>query len=165
MSKKITAREFRELLDELALTHKKTGDHTFRMPLTMDDDFEDLLGISFEVRETKIQAWAAIPGFGVENPRADSLEFCNLWNRKRISPKVYLDKDGDFIAEQTIYIDEDCSDEFVKTNFITFAANSIKDFFENLNLHLNTGTSPLEEDDRGLLSSPETRETRWMTCE
>ena len=135
MSKKFTAKEFRDLLDELSLTHKKTGDHTFRMPIPMDDDFVDSLGISFEVREKKIQAWAAIPGFGVENPRADSLEFCNLWNRRRVSPKVYVDKDGDFIAEQTIFIDEDFSDEFVKNNFIIFAASTIKNFFENLNLH------------------------------
>ncbi len=150
MTRTITVNKFRELLDELSLTHKKVGDHTFRMPIPMDDDFEETLGISFEVREQKIQAWAAIPGFGVENPRSDSLEFCNLWNRKKVSPKVYVDKDGDFIAEQTIYIDEEVSDEFIKENFIMFSIVTMREFFSTLSKRLNNGASSLEENDENL---------------
>ncbi len=149
MTKKIDVKKFREYLDELGLTHKKVGDHTFRMPIPMDDDFEESLGISFEVQEKKIQAWAAIPGFGVENPRSDSLDFCNKWNKESISPKVYIDKDGDFIAEQTIFIDEELSDDFIKTNFIMFAIASMKGFFERLNKRLNHEEDDEEEGDDG----------------
>lgn len=138
MVKNITVKEFRDLLDELGLTHKKCGENTFRMPLPMDDDFEDTLGLSFEVRETKIQAWAAVPGFGVENPRADSLEFCNKWNREKTAPKVYIDKDGDFIAENTIFIDEEVSKDYIKNNFILLSTVAMKSFFEALNRRLNS---------------------------
>ena len=108
---------------------------------------------SFEVRETKIQAWAAVPRLGVENPARRLAGFCNKWKREKTAPKVYIDKDGDFIAENTIFIDEEVSKDYIKNNFILLSTVAMKSFFE-LNRRLNA-----EYDDYAALITTTTRTT------
>ena len=135
---KITPDCFRDLLDELNLTHRKVSDSDFMVPLEADDDFDHNVHIVFCIQESRMQAWACVNGYGVENPYEDSLRFCNKWNKEKVMPKAYLDDDGDFIVEISLFTDEPLDEEYVKTNFIRVSCSFIWSFFKELKSYLDS---------------------------
>ena len=136
--KHITLEEFRGLIDEMGLNSKKIDDRVLAVTFQDDEDGVDFI-VRFFVGENRIQAWICIPGLGVELDRADALEFCNKWNKEKVLPKVYIDKDKDFIAENTLLTDEEISEEFVKTNFIAFGLSTMYQFLTALRKFSETG--------------------------
>ena len=114
--KNITQNEFRELLDKLELLHKKIDDRALVVPFPADEDFDRPINIAF----------------GANLKRSDALEFCNAWNREKISPKAYLDESGDFFTEISLFHDEDISAEYVQNNFIRLTVAAVAQFFKEL---------------------------------
>ena len=130
--KHITQEEFRDLLDKLQLLHRKVGNHVLIVPFPADEDFDQPINILFFVGKTKLQAGAVVPGYGSKLKRADALEFCNAWNREKINPKAYLNNDGDFTTENSLFHDKEISEEYVQNNFIQLSIAKIALFFKEL---------------------------------
>ena len=130
--KNITQNEFRELLDKLELLHKKIDDRALVVPFPADEDFDRPINIAFVVDRRKLQAGCSVPGYGANLKRSDALEFCNAWNREKISPKAYLDESGDFFTEISLFHDEDISAEYVQNNFIRLTVAAVAQFFKEL---------------------------------
>ena len=139
--KNITQNEFRELLDKLELLHKKIDDRALIVPFPPDEDFDRPINVIFVVDRKKLQAGSSVPGYGANLKRADALEFCNAWNREKINPKAYLDDSGDFIAEMSLFHDEDISAEYVQNNFIRLAIASVAHFFKELKQYVDEKSS------------------------
>lgn len=136
--KNITLEEIRDLLDDAGLTSRKIDDNSLTAVYRDGEDGIDFV-VKFELEGNRIQIWTCEPGLGVELDRQDALEFCNKWNRDTISPKIYVDKDGDFIAELNMLTEEEISKEYVKLNFISLALVSMRGFIKSLRKFSETG--------------------------
>ena len=130
--KNVTQSEFRDLLDKLELLHKKIDNRTLVVPFPADEDFDQPINLLFVVDRNRLQAGAVVPGYGAKLKRADALEFCNVWNREKIYPKAYLDQEGDFTTEISLFHDEEISAEYVQNNFIQLSIATNAQFFKEL---------------------------------
>lgn len=92
----------------------------------------DNIVVVFRTRGAKVQLTSFSTDKRHKRPRVEALELCNKWNQERISPKFFIDDDGDFIGEVTILADEEMSEEFVIENFIKFSLSGIMGFFDDL---------------------------------
>ncbi len=135
--KNITQDQFRDLLDELELLHKKVDKRALVVPFPPDEDFDQPINIIYVVDRKKLQAGSVVSGYGSNLGRLEALEFCNSWNREKINPKAYVDKDGDFTVEITLFTDEDVSVGYVKQNFILLSISSIALFFKELKQYVD----------------------------
>ncbi len=128
--KNITVSEFRDLLDSHDLTYKKNGD-TFIVPLD-DDEVGEKIGVIFSVSSDRLQSKALIPDFGSKLSETKKLRFCNAWNRDKVYPKAYLDRDEDFVLEMTIFQDAEISGEYIRQYFILLNFVATIQFFRDL---------------------------------
>ncbi len=131
MLKNIKIDEFASLLDDLELKYRKVEKD--KLVLTIDDDdFDETIPFIFSFEKKKIQLLVCVPDYGSELTHVQALEFCNEWNKGKVTPKVFLDDDGDFIAEATLIHDEPISAQYVKDNFIMMNVLAVPMFFKEL---------------------------------
>ncbi|MDD3588654.1 MAG: YbjN domain-containing protein [Thermoguttaceae bacterium] len=135
--KNLSQSDFRDLLDDLELLHRKVDERVLVVPFPPDEDFDHEIRIVFLVDKKKLQAASSVAGYGSDLPRAKKLDFCNRWNRENITPKAYLDGDGDFVAELILLHDEDVSAECIKNNFIKLGIATIARFFKELKAYVD----------------------------
>ena len=128
--KNVTLNDLRDLLDEMNVRNMKKDD-VLRVQLSADEDFGEDVGVIFEIEDARMRAvaWA----YEFTAPRADrmkALEFCNQWNADKAVPRAYLDSDGDFRLDLTMYTDVELEKSYIKENFIHLFMATAWQFFK-----------------------------------
>ncbi len=136
--KNLTPSEFRDILDELKIVHRKSSDNSFSLVLRADEDFDEDVTVTFSIEERRIQFWGISPGYGEGMSRFDRMEFCNAWNIEHCLPKAFVDGDEDFVVEWTVFDDEEVSREYLTENFVRLGLSAIWSFFKELRASSST---------------------------
>lgn len=116
--KNVTLNQLRELLDETGVRHAKKDD-VLLANLPANEDFGRDVLILFAVEGVRIRAVAGSGGF--QAPRAarlQALEFCNAWNAEKAVPRAYLDEEGYFRLDLSLFVDVEIDASYIKENFI-----------------------------------------------
>lgn len=128
--KNVTLEQLRELLDEAGVRHTKKED-VLIASLSADEDFGYDVLILFTVEDSRIRGIAGSGGF--QAPRANrfqALEFCNQWNDGKAAPRAYLDEEGYFRLDSSLYTDVDVDASYIKDGFISLFMASSWQFFK-----------------------------------
>lgn len=129
--KNVTLEQLRELLDETGVRHTKK-ENVLIAGLAADEDFGYDVLVLFTAEGSRIRAVAGSGTF--QAPRANrlqALEFCNQWNDEKAAPRAYLDEEGYFRLDSSLYTDVDVDASYIKTRFVDlFMAGSWQFFKE-----------------------------------
>lgn len=132
--KNVTLNDLRDLLDEAGVSCKKKDD-VLIASLSADSDFGHDVGIIFTLEGTTGSRMRAVAWSGsFQAPRADrvkALEFCNAWNADKAVPRAYLDTDGDFRLDLSLFTDVDIDASYIKENFIRLFMATTWHFFKD----------------------------------
>jgi hypothetical protein len=119
----------RKILDNMGLRHMKKGGAIYAM--FSNDDCPKPLSCLFTAGESKMQAAGYMEGItGVDERRVEGLEFCNQWNNGRVNPRAYLDEDGDWRVNMTLFESERLSDEYIEENFVRLFLSTARQFYK-----------------------------------
>ncbi len=130
--KNVTLNELRDLLDEVGARHARKDD-VLIANLPADDDFGYDVGVVFQIEGSGMRMRAVSWSGNFQAPRADrrkALEFCNEWNAEKAVPRAYLDKNGDFRLDLSLYTDVDVDAAYIKENFINLFMATSWQFFK-----------------------------------
>ena len=131
--KNVTLNELRDLLDEAGVRHMKKDD-VLVANLPADDDFGCDVGVVFRIEGSGSRMRAVSWSGEFQAPRADrrkALEFCNAWNADKAVPRAYLDDDGDFRLDLSLFTDVDVDAAYIKENFINLFMGTSWQFFKS----------------------------------
>lgn len=132
--KNVTLNELRDLLDDLGIACKKKDD-VLLASLPADEDFGHDVSVLFALDGTNDLRMRAVAWSGsFQAPRADrvkALEFCNAWNTAKAVPRAYLDKDGDFSLDLSLFTDVEIDASYIKENFIRLFLSTSWHFFKD----------------------------------
>ncbi|MBR5244089.1 MAG: YbjN domain-containing protein [Thermoguttaceae bacterium] len=128
--KNVTLEQLRELLDETEVSHKKKDD-VLVAGLAADEDFGYDVVVLFTVEGELIRAIAGSAGFQApRGNRRQALEFCNSWNDDKSAPRAYLDEEGYFRLDASLYTDVDVDASYIKKYFIRLFMTTSWQFFK-----------------------------------
>lgn len=128
--KNVTLEQLRDLLDEVGVRHTKKED-VLLATLSADEDFGYDVLLLFAAEGSRIRAIAGSGSF--QAPRANrrqALEFCNSWNDDKAAPRAYLDEEGYFRLDASLYTDVDVDASYIKNEFVRLFMASSWQFFK-----------------------------------
>lgn len=128
--KDFSLEEFRVILDKAGVVNVKS-DNALVVSLDADKNFGYDATAVFTVEDKRVRVVAGSANF--QAPRANrlaALEFCNNWNKERTTPRAFLDPNGYFGLDWSLYVDVDLAASYLETKFVAIFLTGVREFFK-----------------------------------